>query len=175
VNNSYTVLRTPVKIGDDANVPAYAAKLTQGEEQLLVSRQGNLYLTNGHGGFLSFKINGAYSPAYIDTLINNLIQQDTDMKSAFDLFKQTTNHSISILDQQSTLHENDINDIKIDINNIETSDIPASRIIVDVPILGVTQKLSLQNVIDNILVSVGGYIIPASTGVTECGTTECGA
>ena len=175
MNNSYTILRTPLKIGDDSNVPVYAAKLIQGEEQLLVSRQGNLYLTNGHGGYISFKINGAYSPGQIDTVVDALNQQDTDIKDDISLFKQVMNSSISILDKQATIHETDIDNIKTDINNINTSDIPASRITVDVPVLGVNQTISLQTVLDNILTSVGGYIIPAVTGESECGTTECGA
>lgn len=42
----------PIKIGNDSNVASYSAKLVAGEEQLLVTREGNLYLTDGNGGYI---------------------------------------------------------------------------------------------------------------------------
>lgn len=168
-------IRFPVKIGDESRVATYSATLLNGEEQLLVTRDGRFYLTDGNGGFTPFKTNSSYTTQEVDSKINILNQTDTDIKNDIISFKQTVNDSISILDNQATIHETDINNIKIDINNINTSDIPASRITVDVPILGIIQQISLQEVISNILVSVGGYVMPAETGESECGTTECGA
>lgn len=42
----------PIKIGNKANVESYARKLTDGQEQLLVTRDGSLYLTDGNGGYV---------------------------------------------------------------------------------------------------------------------------
>lgn len=41
----------PVKIGNEADVAEFSASLIAGEEQLLITREGKLYLTNGNGGY----------------------------------------------------------------------------------------------------------------------------
>ena len=41
----------PIKVGDESNVKNYASTLTNGEEQLLISRDGKLYLTVGDGSY----------------------------------------------------------------------------------------------------------------------------
>lgn len=72
---SYTILKTPVKIGDESTVPAYASTLTHGEEQLLVTRNGKLFITDGAGSFVSFRINSSYDSSQIDDLLID-IQSD---------------------------------------------------------------------------------------------------
>lgn len=42
----------PVKVGDAADVLDYAAALIGGEEQLLITREGKLYLTKGDGTYI---------------------------------------------------------------------------------------------------------------------------
>ena len=39
----------PIKIGNNANVAKYASTLTNGEEQLLITRQGEMFVTDGMG------------------------------------------------------------------------------------------------------------------------------
>ena len=51
----YVVLPSPVKIGDKENVQAYAATLTEGQEQLLVTRDGSMFITDGQGGYKKTK------------------------------------------------------------------------------------------------------------------------
>ena len=51
----YVVLPSPVKIGDKKNVQAYAATLTEGQEQLLVTRDGGMFITDGQGGYKIIK------------------------------------------------------------------------------------------------------------------------
>lgn len=41
----------PVKIGDEKDVENYSKSLIGGEEQLLIAREGKLYLTDGLGGY----------------------------------------------------------------------------------------------------------------------------
>ena len=47
--NSKKSFDFPIKIGNEINVASYASKLTNGEEQLLITREGGLHLTDGAG------------------------------------------------------------------------------------------------------------------------------
>lgn len=73
----------PVKIGVEDRVAIYAATLLQGEEQLLVTRTGKFFLTDGHGSFTPFSINDIGD--YVKTV-------------DYDAFKLSIQNSISTLD-----------------------------------------------------------------------------
>lgn len=114
----YKKIKTPVKIGETTNVDAYAASLKNGEEQLLVSRTGKLFLTNGAGSYLAFKCNDLYNVKETDDkfaaseeAINEKIQNLSDnevslrnefsnyvLKNDYDTFKLQTENNISDLD-----------------------------------------------------------------------------
>lgn len=42
----------PIRIGNESKVDAYAATMNNGEEQLLITREGGLYLTRGNGTYI---------------------------------------------------------------------------------------------------------------------------
>lgn len=46
-----TILKFPLKVGHDKDVEKYSSSLVNGEEQLLVTRECNMYITDGHGGY----------------------------------------------------------------------------------------------------------------------------
>lgn len=65
----------PVKVGDEIDVLDYAANLTDGEEQLLITREGDLYITNGEGGFTNISksdLSNYYDKQEVDNLIANI-------------------------------------------------------------------------------------------------------
>lgn len=70
----------PVKVGNESHVDAYAKTLTKGEEQILVTREGGLYLTNGTGGYISvgtvdvpeIDLSKYYTKIEVDELIANV-------------------------------------------------------------------------------------------------------
>lgn len=49
----------PVKIGNEVDVKAYSESLIKGEQQLLVTVEGNIFITNGDGTHSEFKGNNA--------------------------------------------------------------------------------------------------------------------
>lgn len=49
----------PVKIGNEVDVKAYSESLIKGEQQLLVTVEGNFFITNGDGTFSEFNGNNA--------------------------------------------------------------------------------------------------------------------
>lgn len=62
----------PVKVGDEADVLDYAADLIGGEEQLLITREGILYLTDGNGSFKNISetdLTDYYNKQEVNTLI----------------------------------------------------------------------------------------------------------
>ena len=63
----------PVKIADTEYVASYSAKLVNGEEQLIITRDCRLYLTDGKGGYTEFKtINSGVTLLEVQNLINEL-------------------------------------------------------------------------------------------------------
>lgn len=68
----------PVKVGDEVRVESYSARLTNDEEQLLITREGNLYLTRGDGTYFSFKFNNVYDKTEIDSIVENLSLKDVE-------------------------------------------------------------------------------------------------
>lgn len=63
----------PVKIADTEYVASYSAKLVNGEEQLIITRDCGLYLTDGKGGYTEFKtINAGITLLEVQDLINKL-------------------------------------------------------------------------------------------------------
>ena len=63
----------PVKIADTEYVASYSAKLVNGEEQLIITRDCGLYLTDGQGGYTEFKtINAGITLLEVQDLINKL-------------------------------------------------------------------------------------------------------
>lgn len=123
----------PVQFGYESDVPAYAATLIKNEKQLLISLEGNLFLTLGDGTFKQL----GNSDDMARDMINNIATALTNLQN--------------------------------NVNNIN-----ASSILVDVNINGTLAKISLQDVITNILTSVGGYVATAECGEAESGTVECG-
>lgn len=69
VNKSIRTIQFPVKIGEEVRVIPYSASLTEGEEQLLVTRNGKLFLTNGKGGFIDFRSNNVYTKPELDAIL----------------------------------------------------------------------------------------------------------
>lgn len=114
----YKKIRTPLKIGAETDVEEYSKTLKNGEEQLLVSRTGKLFLTNGYGSYLAFKCNDVYNAKEIDDkftaseeAMNQKIQVLSDaevslrnefinyvLKNDYDTFKLQTENNISELD-----------------------------------------------------------------------------
>lgn len=111
-------IRFPVKIGEESRVATYSATILQGEEQLLITRNGKLFLTDGKGGLFSFKTNEVYTIKEIDDkftintgILNQKIENLTNdvvslaiqfddylKKSDFDTFKLNTDNNIYIID-----------------------------------------------------------------------------
>lgn len=111
-------IKFPVKIGEDERVAIYSATLLQGEEQLLVTRDGKFFLTNGKGGFFPFRINEVCTIKEVDDKfkintdvlnkkIENLDKSVVSLgvefnnylkKSDFDEFKLNLDNSISVID-----------------------------------------------------------------------------
>lgn len=111
-------IRFPVKIGEESKVAIYSATLLEGEEQLLVTRDGKFFLTDGKGDFFPFKTNEVYTIKEIDdkftintgilnqkieTLTNDVVSlaiefDDYLKKSDFDTFKLNTDNNIYIID-----------------------------------------------------------------------------
>lgn len=54
-----------IKIGDSNNIINYAATLTNGEEQLLITRDNKIYRSTGDGGLVPLVIDGANSTDHI--------------------------------------------------------------------------------------------------------------
>lgn len=69
INKSVRTIQFPVKVGEDERVATYAASLINGEEQVLVTRSGKLFLTNGTGGFLDFRSNSIYTREEMDAIL----------------------------------------------------------------------------------------------------------
>lgn len=65
-------IRFPIKIGDRDRVEPYAATLTHGEEQLIVTRDCCLYLTNGNGGYSVFKTNNGVTEDVLQDTVNRI-------------------------------------------------------------------------------------------------------
>lgn len=79
----------PIKVGNETEVSTYANSLTNGEEQLLITRYGKLYLTNGLGGY---------------TEITDVIPVDTLPENGAKLYKMyllSGDKSINIYDGSS--------------------------------------------------------------------------
>lgn len=69
----YVILPSPVKIGDRERVESYSKTLVDGQEQLLITRDCSLFITDGKGGYLEFKtINSGMTREEIEKLINDL-------------------------------------------------------------------------------------------------------
>jgi len=132
----YKKIKTPIKIGETENVDAYAASLKNGEEQLLVSRTGKLFLTNGAGSYLAFKCNDAYniketddkfasSEKAINEKIQNLSDNEVSLRNEFSNYALKNDHDTFKLQTEnniSDLHSGilDIIDELIDTTTIAT-------------------------------------------------------
>lgn len=123
----YKKLNFPMKIGNEDNVLKYSKALKNGEEQLLVSRTGKLFLTNGAGGYLSFISNSVYTQSEIDdklTINTGALNQKIEnldnavaairvefgnyvLKTDFNTFKMSMENSIFDLDTKIVNLKND--------------------------------------------------------------------
>lgn len=61
----------PIKVGDSSGIDTYVATLTNGEEQLLITRDGKQYLSKGDGTKLDIS-----DIEFVDTLPENNISSD---------------------------------------------------------------------------------------------------
>ena len=61
------IVNLPIKVGVEANVASAAAALTNGEEQLLFTREGKIHLTKGDGTFIT--IVSGLSESDVNTII----------------------------------------------------------------------------------------------------------
>lgn len=171
----------PMKIGDESRVVEYAKTLVNGEEQLLLTRNGKMYLTNGAGGFLEYKFNNIYDSTEIDEKMEEEIKKivDTidklkadslneftslseridnnkkDFEDALDVFKNDTNASISIIEESVTLLVESLDSV---IGNIEDihGDIKQDNIVGTINSLyelTIAGKRSIVNAINTIMPS----------------------
>lgn len=143
----------PVKIGNEIDVKPYSESLIKGEKQLLVTVEGNIFITNGDGTYKEFKGN------------------DVDIK-----LEELKNTLIFLLDEKyeeiGNGFNNDLSEVKADIqalilsiatitaeiekledkiytkDEIDEMKIPASRITVDVTQDGVNKTITLQEAMD---------------------------
>lgn len=63
----------PVKIGNEEDVAAFAESLIGGEEQLLITREGKLFLTDGNGGYSQLNKEADLSNIYTKEETDDLI------------------------------------------------------------------------------------------------------
>jgi len=85
MQNKYIILKSPVKIGDYERVASYSGGLTKGEEQLLVTRDLKIFLTDGKGGYLEFKsINSGITLDEVNQKLKDLDNKMSDKISDLD-------------------------------------------------------------------------------------------
>lgn len=104
----------PVKIADSEYVKSYSEKLINGEEQLIITRDCGLYLTDGQGGYIEFKtINAGITLLEVQELLDNLNTELSDKITSLD-----TKLSKEIDDINSNINTitNTINQLITDIN-----------------------------------------------------------
>lgn len=88
----------PVKIADAEYIASYSAKLTKGEEQLLITRDCRLYLTDGNGGFLEFKtINSGITLKEVQDIVDELNNRVNDKFLEVDNEISTINTNIDLI------------------------------------------------------------------------------
>ena len=90
----------PVKITETKYVASYSAKLVNGEEQLIITRDCRLYLTDGKGGYIEFKsINSGVTLLEVQKLIDKLDEKLTneinDTNNDLDTLTSTINQLIA--------------------------------------------------------------------------------
>lgn len=181
-------IRFPIKIGDRDRVEPYAATLTHGEEQLIVTRDCCLYLTNGNGGYSVFKTNNGVTEDVLQDTVNRI---NSDIEDAIEKINEDINSNTELIDTTNNTLTNLISTLGLEfekinktiqnlnkkIESLEQSEIHASNVKVDVEENGAIIKKSLQEVITDLL---RGAIIPtepvnaAYCGNVYCGTAECG-
>lgn len=86
----------PVKIADTEYVESYSAKLINGEEQLIITRDCRLYLTDGNGGYTEFKtINSGVTLLEVQKLIDVLNEELSSKVDGTNLDLETITNKIS--------------------------------------------------------------------------------
>lgn len=101
----------PVKIGNASRIAAYAAQLIHGEEQLLITRDCKLYLTDGRGGYKPFDtINSGITRDDVEKIVKEL-QSNTD--DDIDSINQLISNIQDILEQS----QDEIDNLKDKTNN----------------------------------------------------------
>jgi hypothetical protein len=147
----YKKMKTPIKIGNEVDVPTYAASMKNGEEQLLVTRDGKLFLTTGLGTYFSFKQNNIYDKGEIDqkfldfktdydskinTLSAAIVSLGNEfskyvLKTDYDVFKLNTNNSISSIDDKIVDITDDMMQMSLDIAAVEAKAEHSNRDVLD--------------------------------------------
>lgn len=96
----------PVKIADTEYVASYSAKLVNGEEQLIITRDCRLYLTDGKGGYTEFKtINTGITRDDVEKIVKELQSNTND---DIDSINQLISNIQNILKQS----QDEIDDLK---------------------------------------------------------------
>lgn len=85
----------PVKIGNASRVAAYAAQLIHGEEQLLITRDCKLYLTDGNGGYSVFKTNNGVTEDVLQDTVNRI---NSDIEDAITEINKNINSNTELID-----------------------------------------------------------------------------
>ena len=132
----------PVKITETKYVASYSAKLVNGEEQLIITRDCRLYLTDGKGGYIEFKsINSGVTLLEVQNFINDLNEElsgkinetnndldtltntvnqlisDTNLKFDGYITKEEYEAKIQSYDNKIVEYDKAIKDLKESINN----------------------------------------------------------
>lgn len=164
----------PVQIGNEADVRLYAESLTKGERQLLITEEGNMFITNGDGTFNETNGNNAKNKiAQISSKIEKLEEKINESSS--DISQEISGIKES-LDEAGRL----ISDLDVAIDNLSDTInnliIPGNKVTVSINENGVSKIVTVQEAIDKIF--SGSFVpdVPPTPDKKEpiCGSFKAG-
>lgn len=109
----------PIKIGARADVKKYASRLVNGENQLLVSFEGDLFLTNGDGTYLA--LSGSGISEILKNLqdeISQIINRINSNEESTSRTLQTIHNSINTINETMQAHDSSISGLSSSLDEL---------------------------------------------------------
>lgn len=152
----YKNIQFPVKVGEDDRVQIYASSLINGEEQILITRTGKIYLTDGKGSYLDLRSNNVFTKEEISHLLQNL---DTTLNEATNVKIADLDSDIKIVDTKT----NELADLIEAIKNSFNDSIEQNLLVIE------ENKNSIENNLESFKLETTESILNISEAIETLG------